>query len=83
MDPTLSGTADSSWSPDYADLREDRVLLYGDIGSDLQAIVYRIKATNRGTFSVPPAYLKSMYDPKVSARTGSRTIAVTGESRAW
>jgi uncharacterized protein YfaS (alpha-2-macroglobulin family) len=73
------GTSDSDWSPDYADLREDRVLLYGDVGPDLRTFVYRIKAVNRGTFAVPPAYMKSMYDPKVGARTGSGGVTVVGD----
>jgi hypothetical protein len=70
------GESDSTWPFDYADIREDRVLLYGDIGQALKLFVYRIKATSRGTFAVPPAYMTSMYDPRIAARTGSASITV-------
>lgn len=70
------GTSQSTWSPEYVDIREDRILLYGDIESSVQMFIYRIKAVNRGTFAVPPSYLTSMYDPSVSARTRSSSISV-------
>ncbi len=71
------GTPEATWSPTYADLREDRVLLYGHAGPKVQEFVYRIKATSRGEFSVPPAYLTSMYDPETMSRTASGTLRVT------
>ncbi|MBN2528894.1 MAG: hypothetical protein JXR76_21060 [Deltaproteobacteria bacterium] len=70
----------SSWSPDYADAREDRVVLYGGAGSGIVSFVYRIKAVTAGTFVVPAAYVKSMYDPDVSARTESAKISVVANS---
>lgn len=54
--------------PDFADLREDRVVLYGTATDQVQEFSYRIKATNAGNYSVPPAYGTSMYNPKVQAR---------------
>jgi uncharacterized protein YfaS (alpha-2-macroglobulin family) len=63
------GTQRSTWQPDYADLREDRVVLYGFIKKDFQDFAYRIKATNTGTFTVPPAYGESMYNRSVQARS--------------
>jgi len=70
------GTQRSTWQPDYADLREDRVVLYGMVGKDFQEFAYRIKATNTGTFVVPPAYGESMYDRSVQARSLGGKIAV-------
>jgi alpha-2-macroglobulin len=63
------GTQRSTWHPHYADLREDRVVLYGTVGKDFQEFAYRIKATNTGTFVVPPAYGEAMYDRTVQARS--------------
>lgn len=63
--------------PDYADLREDRVVAYGRIGSDIEELTYRIKATNIGSFTVPPAYGESMYDRAVLARSVAARITVT------
>ena len=62
------GTEASTWRPDHADVREDRVVLYGLVGPEAREFVYRVKATNRGTFVLPPAYAESMYDRTVKAR---------------
>jgi hypothetical protein len=41
---------------EYADVREERIVLYGVVTRDLSEYRYRIRATNAGTFVVPPAY---------------------------
>lgn len=58
----------SSWSIDYIDIREDRVILYGSIGAEVKEYVYRIKAINKGKYKVPPIFGESMYDRSVQAR---------------
>jgi uncharacterized protein YfaS (alpha-2-macroglobulin family) len=63
------GASHTGWQPDYADVREDRVVVYGSVGSDAQEFVYRIRATNSGSFIVPPAYGESMYEREVQARS--------------
>jgi uncharacterized protein YfaS (alpha-2-macroglobulin family) len=66
--PTLRlGT--STWSPDYTDLREDRVVIYGIAMPEVQEYIYRIRATAAGKFIVPPAYGESMYDRRIQARS--------------
>ncbi|WP_199026703.1 alpha-2-macroglobulin [Ralstonia sp. ASV6] len=62
------GLPGSSWQPQYADVREDRVVIYGTATADVGEFVYRIKATNAGRFIVPPAYGESMYDRRVQAQ---------------
>ncbi|MFC3651353.1 alpha-2-macroglobulin [Dyella humi] len=63
------GLPQSSWQLDYADVREDRVVIYGTATPDVHEFVYRIRATNAGKFAVPPAYAESMYDRAVQARS--------------
>jgi alpha-2-macroglobulin len=58
----------STFSPEYGDVREDRVVLYGMIDKDTKEFVYAIKATNVGTYTVPPVLGDSMYDRTVVAR---------------
>jgi len=58
----------STWRPTYADVREDRVVIYGTAMPDVKEFVYRIKASTVGKFIVPPAYGESMYDRRVQAR---------------
>ena len=70
------GTQRSTWRPDYADLREDRVVLYGTVNAEFQEFAYRIKATNTGSFLVPPAYGESMYERSVQARSLGGKIVV-------
>jgi uncharacterized protein YfaS (alpha-2-macroglobulin family) len=70
------GTPRSTWRPDYADLREDRVVLYGMVNAEFQEFSYSIKATNTGTFVVPPAYGESMYERSVQARSLGGKIMV-------
>ena len=72
----IGGGKKSTWQPEYVDLREDRVVLYGTIDKDANEFVYRIKATNAGTFVVPPAYGEGMYDRTVKARSLAGTMTV-------
>jgi hypothetical protein len=62
--------------PDFADLREDRVVVYGRATDQVQEFSYRIKATNAGSFIVPAAFGESMYDRKVRARSTGGRITV-------
>ncbi|BFI63213.1 alpha-2-macroglobulin family protein [Yersinia pseudotuberculosis] len=57
----------SSWYPDYSDIREDRVIIYGSASTDVKEFIYQIKSTNTGRFVVPPAYGEAMYDRNVQA----------------
>jgi uncharacterized protein YfaS (alpha-2-macroglobulin family) len=50
----------------HVDVRDDRVVLYGDITKDAAAFVYRVRATNAGVFQTPPAFAEGMYDRKIS-----------------
>jgi uncharacterized protein YfaS (alpha-2-macroglobulin family) len=71
------GLGKSTWKPEYADVREDRVVIYGEASPNVQEFIYRIKASNAGTYIVPPAYGESMYDRRVQARSaGGGTLTV-------
>ncbi|MBZ4418423.1 alpha-2-macroglobulin [Myxococcus sp. RHSTA-1-4] len=70
------GADRSSFSPEYVDIREDRVVLYGRVGSSVTEYIYRIKATNTGRFVMPPAFAEGMYDRGVRARSVGSKVAV-------
>ena len=55
------------WAPDYVDIREDRVVLYGSFGPEVTTIEYRVRATAAGEFVVPGAYAEGMYQRNVRA----------------
>jgi len=56
----------SNWTPQHADVRDDRLVLYGDISKDAATFVYRVRATNAGVFQAPPAFAEGLYDPKTT-----------------
>jgi uncharacterized protein YfaS (alpha-2-macroglobulin family) len=74
--PTLRASS-STFTPDYTDVREDRVVIYGIAMPEVQEYIYRIRATAAGKFIVPPAYGESMYDRRIQARsTGGQYLTV-------
>ena len=64
------------WNVEYADVREERVVLYGTVNAAMSEYRYRIRATNVGTFVVPPAYGESLYERDVQARSMPGKIVV-------
>lgn len=66
----------SGWKPQYVDSREDRMIVFGSVGSNVQEFVYRIKAINVGEYKVPPTFGESMYDRGVVARSLGGKISV-------
>ena len=69
-------TSGTTWQADYADVREDRIVVYGTVLDEAREFIYRIKATNAGSFIVPPAYGESMYEREVQARSLAHRIIV-------
>jgi uncharacterized protein YfaS (alpha-2-macroglobulin family) len=66
----------STFQPEYGDVREDRVVLYGTVEKEVKEFVYAIKATNVGRYAVPPVLGSSMYDRSIVARGQSGKIEV-------
>jgi uncharacterized protein YfaS (alpha-2-macroglobulin family) len=56
-----------AWTPDYVDIREDRIVVYGTVSPKLAAFTYRARAVNAGTFTAPPLFAQAMYDNTVWA----------------
>jgi uncharacterized protein YfaS (alpha-2-macroglobulin family) len=56
----------STWMPYHIDLREDRLVLYGDATRDAATFVYRVRATNAGVFQTPPAFAEGMYNRTIT-----------------
>lgn len=69
----------STWQPEYIDAREDRVVFYGDIGKGVGEVVYRLRATTRGSFVVPPTHAAAMYHPEVNGSSARAAIEVEGK----
>ena len=70
----------SSFVPEHVEPREDRVLLYGNVGSGMQEFKYRIRAGNAGKFVVPPVYAEAMYERGVYAQGAGGTTLEVGNA---
>lgn len=71
------GEKQSNWRPDYLDLREDRMVLYGTIGKDAATFVYRLRATHTGVFQTPAPFAEGMYRPKLQGRGVAGKLEIT------
>jgi len=68
----------STFSPNHIEQREDRIVLYGDVGAEVTEFRYKVRANNVGAFVVPPIYAESMYQRAVYAQGGpAGTLQVT------
>lgn len=65
-----------SWSIQYADIREDRVLFYGHVFTRQSEVTYKVRATNAGEFVVPGTWGEAMYDRKTFARSAGGKFVV-------
>jgi uncharacterized repeat protein (TIGR01451 family) len=75
--PESAHTGECDYSGiDYEDVREDRLLAFGSISGTETEITYKIKATNPGTYTIPPVQAEAMYHLKIRGRgvTGSITV---------
>jgi uncharacterized protein YfaS (alpha-2-macroglobulin family) len=78
--PSIREAARSSpWTPDYADIREDRLILYGTLSPQANTFSYRARAINSGQFTVPPLFAEAMYDKTLWALRPQDTLRVTRE----
>ncbi|MCC6137156.1 MAG: alpha-2-macroglobulin family protein [Bdellovibrionaceae bacterium] len=61
---------------DYVDKREDRVVVYMSLNSNMTEIKYKLKAVNKGKFVLPPIYSESMYDKGMQYRGLSQQMEI-------
>jgi len=62
----LGWLAENSFSPTYLDLRDDRLIVFADLGrAGTYRFYYAARAVSRGTFVLPPLRAECMYEPEV------------------
>ncbi len=69
-----------SMSPDYADRREDRLLLFTPLGTAESVFRYRARVIASGDFILPPLYGEAMYNPTIRARSAPGRLMI-GDGR--
>ncbi|MDR3176960.1 MAG: hypothetical protein LBU06_10590 [Desulfovibrio sp.] len=58
----------------HVERREDRMLIYASLDGTESMFAYRVKAVNRGRFTLPVTYAEALYDPEARARTGTGAV---------
>jgi uncharacterized protein YfaS (alpha-2-macroglobulin family) len=53
--------------PEYVDVRDDRIIIFGDIEKSAKSFSYKVRAVNKGKYRIPPASAESMYDRSINA----------------
>ncbi len=59
-----------------ADIREDRATFYVTLTPEEKVYTYEVRAVNKGTFTVPAVYARSLYDNRIYANDVAQTIIV-------
>jgi uncharacterized protein YfaS (alpha-2-macroglobulin family) len=67
----------TTWQPQFADVRDDRVVLYGTATKQTATFTYRVRAMNPGTFLTPPAFAEGMYDRTIEGQSAAGKLEVT------
>jgi uncharacterized protein YfaS (alpha-2-macroglobulin family) len=70
--------SESSWKPDYVDVREDRIVIYGTLANRVQSFSYQARAINSGSFTAPPLFAEAMYDKSVWAQRPQNPLKIDG-----
>jgi len=78
VEPTLDRQPGpgSTWRPEYADFRDDRVIFYGDATKDAATWVYKVRATNTGAFQSPPAFAEAMYNHQITGMSRASKLEI-------
>ncbi len=71
--------ADHLWAPNYLDVRDDRIAVFGSLApGEARKVVYAVRAVTAGRFTLPPVEAEAMYDPRIWAREAGGTVTVAG-----
>lgn len=68
---------DDVYTPTYMDIRDDRIIFYGDFYQGQTAkLYYALRAVTAGSFALPPIRAEAMYAPMKSSVSSSGRIGV-------
>lgn len=73
----ISWISDESYKPDYMDIRDDRLIIFGNFPRQKeQTFYYTLRAVTQGDFILPPVTGEAMYAPAKSSVASSGNISV-------
>ena len=64
------------WMPDYVDVRDDRVIIFGHAVYGNQYYYVLLRAVTPGRYFLPPASAVIMYEPELNAHTNAGTFEI-------
>lgn len=83
--PRLNVSADFQWiekaggsfSPDYMDVRDDRMLIFTTVNAkESKSFYYMTRVVNTGAFELPAITAEAMYNPNAHSYYGARKVRV-------
>jgi uncharacterized protein YfaS (alpha-2-macroglobulin family) len=60
----------------HVERREDRMVAFTSLDERSRVFIYRIKAINKGSYTLPTVYAEAMYDPDARANTNPGKLEV-------
>jgi uncharacterized protein YfaS (alpha-2-macroglobulin family) len=79
--PRLSPTRDMEWiryqsSPDYLDIRDDRINLFTDLRYSEKKFYYMVRVVSKGEYQMGPVQADAMYNGEYHSYWGARKVVV-------
>ena len=63
--------------PDYMDIRDDRLILFGDVyRNHPRVFYYALRAVSPGTFAVPSIKAEAMYNPVITSLASASSMTI-------
>jgi uncharacterized protein YfaS (alpha-2-macroglobulin family) len=76
----ITWIGDKAWKPGYMDIRDDRLIIYGDFSHGrTESFYYTLRAVTRGRFTVPSIRAEAMYSPMKASVASSGEIIVSAK----
>ncbi|MCB0218801.1 MAG: hypothetical protein KDH09_03845, partial [Chrysiogenetes bacterium] len=67
------------WEIDYMNIRDERFEVFGALKArESRKVVYALRATLAGSYTIPPVAAEAMYDPQQWARVAGTVVEVSG-----
>ncbi|MDR2825583.1 MAG: hypothetical protein LBV76_02170, partial [Deltaproteobacteria bacterium] len=60
----------------HVERREDRMVVFTSLDKKSRLFIYRIKAINKGSYTLPTVYAEAMYDPDARAHTNPGKLEI-------
>ena len=74
---SFSWIPEATLRPEYVDYRDDRLLLFLDLGANKTVrYFYTMRAKTSGVFSIPTIGAEAMYNPAISSVSGGGTVTI-------